>query len=454
MDVIRIRGARTHNLREHRSRPAPRPADRRSPGCPAPASPRSPSTRIYAEGQRRYVESLSAYARQFLSVMEKPDVDHIEGLSPAISIEQKATSHNPRSTVGTITEIYDYLRVLYARAGTPRCPDHGQELEAQTVSQMVDQVLALPRGHAAAAARAGRARSARASTRRCSSNCARRASCVRASTARLRRARRGAGAERCASTRSRPWSTGFKRAAGCQAAPGRILRDGARARRGHGPRRILRRRRTREPLRVLQPLRLPGLRLQPRASSSRGCSPSTTRWAPAAPATGSACRSSSTRRAWSSHPELSLAGGAVRGWDRRNAYYFQLIQSLATSLPLRHRDAVERAARGRAATCCSGAAARRRSTFRYFDARGGTTASQAPLRRHPAEPRAALSRDRVGDRARRAGASIVGTRACAECHGSRLNRAARNVFVAGHNLPQIAALPIADARRVLRRPAS
>ena len=105
---------------------------------------------LYAEGQRRYVESLSAYARQFLSMMDKPDVDSIEGLSPAIAIEQKATSHNPRSTVGTVTEIYDYLRLLYARAGMPRCPDHGIELTAQTVSQMVDQVLKLPEGTAAA----------------------------------------------------------------------------------------------------------------------------------------------------------------------------------------------------------------------------------------------------------------------------------------------------------------
>ena len=101
---------------------------------------------IYAEGQRRYVESLSAYARQFLSMMEKPDVDHIEGLSPAISIEQKSTSHNPRSTVGTITEIYDYLRLLFARAGEPRCPDHNKPLKAQTVSQMVDQVMGMHEG--------------------------------------------------------------------------------------------------------------------------------------------------------------------------------------------------------------------------------------------------------------------------------------------------------------------
>ena len=101
---------------------------------------------LYAEGQRRYVESLSTYARQFLSMMEKPDMDHIEGLSPAISIEQKSTSHNPRSTVGTITEIYDYLRLLFARVGEPHCPEHGIKLEAQTVSQMVDQVMALPEG--------------------------------------------------------------------------------------------------------------------------------------------------------------------------------------------------------------------------------------------------------------------------------------------------------------------
>jgi excinuclease ABC subunit A len=147
MDVIRIRGARTHNLR---GIDLDLPRDRLIVVTGLSGSGKSSLAfdTIYAEGQRRYVESLSAYARQFLSVMEKPDVDHIEGLSPAISIEQKATSHNPRSTVGTVTEIYDYLRVLFARAGIPRCPDHGQELTAQTVSQMVDQVLAMPDGSA------------------------------------------------------------------------------------------------------------------------------------------------------------------------------------------------------------------------------------------------------------------------------------------------------------------
>jgi excinuclease UvrABC ATPase subunit len=114
--------------------------------CPARASRRSPFDTIYAEGQRRYVESLSAYARQFLEMMQKPDVDQIDGLSPAISIEQKTTSRNPRSTVGTVTEIYDYMRLLFARVGIPYSPATGLPIESQTVSQMVDRVLALEEG--------------------------------------------------------------------------------------------------------------------------------------------------------------------------------------------------------------------------------------------------------------------------------------------------------------------
>ncbi|MGJ0492435.1 excinuclease ABC subunit UvrA [Methylobacter sp.] len=141
MDIISIRGARTHNLKNI-DLDLPRDSLIVITGLSGSGKSSLAFDTIYAEGQRRYVESLSAYARQFLSMMEKPDVDHIEGLSPAISIEQKSTSHNPRSTVGTITEIYDYLRLLYARAGTPRCPEHQVSLEAQTISQMVDQVLA------------------------------------------------------------------------------------------------------------------------------------------------------------------------------------------------------------------------------------------------------------------------------------------------------------------------
>ncbi|MFQ3186181.1 MAG: excinuclease ABC subunit A [Marinomonas primoryensis] len=143
MDTITIRGARTHNLKNV-DLDIPRDKLVVITGLSGSGKSSLAFDTLYAEGQRRYVESLSTYARQFLSMMEKPDIDHIEGLSPAISIEQKSTSHNPRSTVGTITEIYDYLRLLFARAGQPRCPDHGEPLEAQTISQMVDKVISLP----------------------------------------------------------------------------------------------------------------------------------------------------------------------------------------------------------------------------------------------------------------------------------------------------------------------
>lgn len=145
MDTIQVRGARTHNLKNI-DLDLPRDKFIVITGLSGSGKSSLAFDTLYAEGQRRYVESLSTYARQFLSMMEKPDVDHIEGLSPAISIEQKSTSHNPRSTVGTITEIYDYLRLLFARAGEPRCPDHNNPLKAQTVSQMVDQVMELPEG--------------------------------------------------------------------------------------------------------------------------------------------------------------------------------------------------------------------------------------------------------------------------------------------------------------------
>ena len=142
-DTIRIRGARTHNLKNV-DLDIPRHKLVVVTGLSGSGKSSLAFDTLYAEGQRRYVESLSAYARQFLQMMDKPDVDLIEGLSPAISIEQKSTSHNPRSTVGTVTEIHDYLRLLYARVGTPYCPEHNLPLSSQTVSQMVDAVLKLP----------------------------------------------------------------------------------------------------------------------------------------------------------------------------------------------------------------------------------------------------------------------------------------------------------------------
>ena len=145
MDEIKIRGARTHNLKNI-NLDLPRNQLIVITGLSGSGKSSLAFDTLYAEGQRRYVESLSAYARQFLQLMEKPDVDLIEGLSPAISIEQKATSHNPRSTVGTVTEIYDYMRLLWARVGIPYSPATGEPIAAQTVSQMVDRVMTLPEG--------------------------------------------------------------------------------------------------------------------------------------------------------------------------------------------------------------------------------------------------------------------------------------------------------------------
>src|SRR5687768_9202882 len=141
--MLHVRGARTHNLKNI-DLDIPKHALVVITGLSGSGKSSLAFDTLYAEGQRRYVESLSAYARQFLQLMDKPDVDLIEGLSPAISIEQKATSHNPRSTVGTVTEIHDYLRLLYARIGDPNCPEHGVTLTAQSVAQMVDHVLAAP----------------------------------------------------------------------------------------------------------------------------------------------------------------------------------------------------------------------------------------------------------------------------------------------------------------------
>ena len=179
---IAIRGARTHNLKNI-DLDIPRNRLVVITGLSGSGKSSLAFDTLYAEGQRRYVESLSAYARQFLGRLDKPDVDLIEGLSPAISIEQKATSHNPRSTVGTVTEINDYLRLLFARAGTPYCPDHNLPLQSQTISQMVDAALALPRTRASWCWGRWRA-TRRASSPSCSRRCRPRAMCAFASTAR------------------------------------------------------------------------------------------------------------------------------------------------------------------------------------------------------------------------------------------------------------------------------
>jgi excinuclease ABC subunit A len=441
MDVIRIRGARTHNLRNI---DLDLPRDRLIVITGLSGSGKSSLAfdTIYAEGQRRYVESLSAYARQFLSVMEKPDVDHIEGLSPAIAIEQKATSHNPRSTVGTVTEIYDYLRVLYARAGVPRCPDHGQDLAAQTVTQMVDQVLALPENTGVLL------------------------------LAPVVQDRKGEHVEVFEHLRSQ----GFVRAR----IDGKLVEldttpelDG---RRRHTIEAVIDRLKVRadaqqrlaESFETALNLAQGSARLafhdeperEPLVFSNRFactiCGYSLTELEPRLfsfnnpnGACGT-CGGLGQQEFFDParvvvNPSLSLAGGAVRGWDRRNAYYFQLIQSLAkhfrfdiespwSDLPEAVRHAL------------LWGSGEEKISFRYIDAKGAATKRSHPwegilpnLERRYRETESTTVREEL--------AKYRGVRACVDCGGSRLNRAARHVYVAGHALPQVAAMSIAEARR-------
>lgn len=439
MQQIRVRGARTHNLKNV---DLDLPRDRLIVLTGLSGSGKSSLAfdTLYAEGQRRYVESLSAYARQFLSMMDKPDVDSIEGLSPAISIEQKATSHNPRSTVGTVTEIYDYLRLLYARAGIPRCPDHGIDLTAQTVSQMVDQVLKLSEGTAAAV------------------------------LAPLVSDRKGEHAQVLEDLAAQ----GFVRAR----IDGRIHEMEALPKldpkKKHTIEAVVDRMRIRADSgqRLAESfetaLRLSGglARLafldQPEAQepvfSSRHACPvcgysvptlepklfSFNNPAGACPA----CDGLGSKEFFDPHrvivnPDLSLAGGAVRGWDRRNAHYFQLIQSLAkhygfdieapwTELPAAVQQVLLNGSGDEAIE------------FRYSEGKGRTSRKRHPfegilpnLERRYRETESLTVREELS--------KYLGMRACPECGGTRLNRAARFVFVAERSLPETAHLTVGAA---------
>jgi excinuclease ABC subunit A len=444
MDTIRIRGARTHNLK-NLDLDLPRDQLIVITGLSGSGKSSLAFDTIYAEGQRRYVESLSAYARQFLSVMEKPDVDHIEGLSPAISIEQKATSHNPRSTVGTITEIYDYLRLLYARVGLPRCPDHGYPLEAQTVSQMVDQVLSL-------------------------GNDAKTAEQRWMLLAPVVRERKGEHAQVFEQLRAQ----GFVR----------VRVDGALYEIDSPPTLALRQKHTIEavidrfkaradlkqrlsesfetalklgdgmasvqsidndqqaPLLFSSKYSCPVCdyslpELEPRLFSFNS---------PVGACTG--CDGLGVSQFFDPgrvvvHPELSLAAGAVRGWDRRNAYYFQLIQSLARhygfSVDTPWQELPEDARQ--AVLYGSGKDV---ITFSYITDSGGRTQRKHKfegivpnLERRYRETESSAVREEL--------AKYISERPCPECGGARLNRSARNVFVADKPLPDIVVLPIDEA---------
>ncbi|HJS88680.1 MAG TPA: excinuclease ABC subunit UvrA [Steroidobacteraceae bacterium] len=447
MQEIRVRGARTHNLK---SIDLDLPRERLIVVTGLSGSGKSSLAfdTLYAEGQRRYVESLSAYARQFLSMMDKPDVDSIEGLSPAIAIEQKATSRNPRSTVGTVTEIYDYLRLLYARAGIPRCPDHGIDLTAQTVSQMVDQALKLPEGTAVAL------------------------------LAPLVNDRKGEHAELLEGLRNQ----GFVR-----------VRIDGRIHEMEGlPQLDPKRKHTVEAV-------VDRLRLKPDAQqrlaesfetalrltgglarltfldererdelvfSSRHACPlcgygvpplepklfSFNNPAGACPT----CDGLGVQQFFDPqrvivHPDLSLASGAVRGWDRRNTHYFQLIQSLArhyhfdiempwTELPERARQVL------------LNGSGEEVIEFRYHAAAAEGSShgkGRAAVKRHPfegilpnlerryRETESATVRDEL--------AKYLGMRTCPDCGGTRLTRAARFVFVGGEALPEVTRLSVGHA---------
>ncbi len=437
MDSIHIRGARTHNL-QNVDLDLPRDKLIVITGLSGSGKSSLAFDTIYAEGQRRYVESLSAYARQFLSMMEKPDVDHIEGLSPAISIEQKSTSHNPRSTVGTITEIYDYLRLLFARVGTPRCPDHATTLEAQTISQMVDHVLAKTEGSRWML------------------------------LAPVVQDRKGEHLGLLEELRAQ----GFIRAridgevVELENAPALDLR------RKHSIEVVVDRIKIRDDLKLrLAESFETALRLADGLArvvsmdddteitfsakfACPKCGYSLTELEPrlfsfnnpigaCATCDGLGVQQSFDPRRVVANPHLSLAGGAVRGWDRRNAYYFQLISSLADHYGFDIETSFEELDDNFQEVILYGSG-KEVIEFRYLNERKGVKVKHHPfegvlrnMERRYRETESSVVRDEL--------ARYLSTHPCPECEGTRLNRSARHVFIEDRAIQDITTLPVGDA---------
>jgi excinuclease ABC subunit A len=446
MQTIKIRGARTHNLKNI-DVDLPRDKLIVITGLSGSGKSSLAFDTLYAEGQRRYVESLSAYARQFLSMMDKPDVDSIEGLSPAIAIEQKATSHNPRSTVGTVTEIYDYLRLLFARAGIARCPDHGVPLEAQTVSQMVDQILKMPEGQAVLL------------------------------LAPLVVDRKGENAEVFEQLRGQ----GFVRAR----IDGRVHELDALPKldpkKKHTIEAVVDRLRIRADAQqrlsesVETALKLTGgtAKIAPyeaekvtRAEdetlfSARQACPvcgysvptlepkmfSFNSPAGACPTCdGLGLKDFFDPKRVVAYPHLSLAGGAIRNWDRKNAYYFALITAMAKHYKFDPETPWDELPRKAQQVMLFGSG-NDEVEFRYQHGNGRTTKKKhrfegiiPNLERRYKETDSLPVREEL--------AKYLGTQPCPDCNGTRLSRAARNVFVGSHSLPEIAHLTVGDARKL------
>jgi len=438
MDTIQVRGARTHNLKNI-DLDIPRDKLVVITGLSGSGKSSLAFDTLYAEGQRRYVESLSTYARQFLSMMEKPDMDHIEGLSPAISIEQKSTSHNPRSTVGTITEIYDYLRLLFARVGEPRCPDHGHNLQAQTISQMVDTVLALPEGsklmllapvvrdrkgehlHVFEELRAGGFVRARVD-----------GIVTDLDDLPLLDKKKKHRIEVVVDRFKVRQDLGLRLAESFETALG--LTDGlasASYMDGDG-----------EDISFSARFACPECghsidELEPRLFSFNNP-------AGACPA----CDGLGVRQYFDPerivlHPEASLAEGAIRGWDRRNVYYFHMLTSLADHYGFDIDTPFEQLDRKFRQVILHGSA-KQEIAFSYINDRGDVF-----KRTHPFEgiiPNMERRyRDTDSASVREELAKFLSNHPCPECEGTRLRRDARHVFVDERTLPSITGMPVGEA---------
>ncbi|EGR0109731.1 excinuclease ABC subunit UvrA [Vibrio vulnificus] len=438
MDKIEVRGARTHNLKNI-NLTIPRDKLIVITGLSGSGKSSLAFDTLYAEGQRRYVESLSAYARQFLSLMEKPDVDHIEGLSPAISIEQKSTSHNPRSTVGTITEVYDYLRLLYARVGEPRCPDHKVPLAAQTISQMVDKVLELPEG-AKMMLLAPIVKERKGEHVKTLENLAAQG---------FIRAR--IDGETCDLTDPPTLELHKKHTI-------EVVVDRFKVR-GDLQQRLAESFETALELSggiaVIAPMEGDGEEIVFSANfacphcgySMQELEPRLFSFNNPAGACGT-CDGLGVQQYFD--PErviqdanLSLAQGAIRGWDQKNYYYFQMLTSLAEHYDFDLHAPFNSLSKRIQEVILKGSG-RTEIEFKYINDRGDIR-----LKRHPFEgilnTLERRYRDTESNSVREELVKYISTKPCTSCGGTRLRLEARNVFINGTTLPQIVELSIADA---------
>ncbi len=453
MDSIVVKGARTHNLKNI-DLTIPRDKLVVITGLSGSGKSSLAFDTLYAEGQRRYVESLSTYARQFLSMMEKPDVDHIDGLSPAISIEQKSTSHNPRSTVGTITEIYDYLRLLFARAGEPFCPEHRVKLEAQTVSQMVDQVLALPEGsrvmvlapvvrerkgehvHVFNELRTGGFIRARVDGLVCEIDYPpeldkNKKHTIEVVVDRLRV--RGGQAQRLAESfeTALALSGGLAMVANLDA--GERERQTGEA--GGGP---------------AEDLLFSALFACPHCGHSIGeLEPrlfSFNNPAGACPACdGLGVREFFDETRVVTDPDHSLAEGAIRGWEPRNLWYYSKLEALARHYGFSLNTPFKELGRDCRKVILHGSGGEAIS-FRYVGSRGMSINRKQPFEGVMPHIKRRYS-ETDSERVRSELARYLSFRVCPDCDGTRLKQDARNVFIEGRNLPEITDMTVARAAR-------